>query len=58
MKQKGYQSPCVLKTLSLEMQSNLLAGSVVTKDTQIKNVGQETVSYDFSNPQFNQEWGN
>lgn len=58
MLKRDYTKPCVLNALPMEMQSNLLAGSTVTKDTQIKNVGQETVSYDFSNPQFNQEWGN
>jgi hypothetical protein len=53
---KIYQSPCVLKTLPLEMESNLLAGSVVTKDTGVKSTGQEVTTYDFSGTQFNQEW--
>lgn len=56
MKKKVYTAPRVLKTLPVEMEHDLLSGSVVTKDTRVKTTGQEVVSYDFSQPSFNQEW--
>ena len=52
-----YAAPCVLKKLPVELESDFLAGSTVTKNTKVKSTGQETVSYDFSDTQFNQQWG-
>lgn len=56
MKKKAYEAPRVLKTVTLLRESILLKGSVVTKDTEIKSMGQKEITYDFSGSSFNQEW--
>lgn len=56
MKKKMYLAPCVLKAVTVEPGASLLAGSVVTKDTGVKTVGQEEVTFDFSATTFNQDW--
>lgn len=56
MKKKKYISPRVLNTENVQLEDNLLAGSVVDKNTEVKTTGQEVVSYDFSGSSFNQSW--
>lgn len=56
MKSKNYISPRVLNTGNVLLENNLLAGSVVTKDTKIETMGQEVKNYDFSGSSFNQVW--
>ncbi len=56
MKKKTYEAPRVLKTVTFLMESNLLSGSVVDKDTNVKSMGQKEITYDFSSSSFNQEW--
>ena len=40
----------------MELESPILAGSVVNNSSEIKTTGQEVVPYDFSNSSFNQVW--
>lgn len=56
MNKKKYLAPCVLKTVEVLSEEDILAGSVVTKDSEIKTTGQEVVEYDFSDSSFNQVW--
>lgn len=56
MDKKKYLAPCVLKTVEVLSEEDILAGSVVTKDSEIKTTGQEVVEYDFSDTSFNQVW--
>ena len=56
MKLKRYIAPCVKKLVAVEVETDLLAGSVVTPDTQVRATGQQVDSYDFSDTQFNQNW--
>ena len=52
-----YRTPGVLKTVTVLLEKDLLAGSVVNKNTKVQTKGQEVVSYDFSNASdFNQTW--
>jgi hypothetical protein len=53
---KKYSSPAVLKEVPICLKTQVLAGSVVTKDTGVKTTGQEVSTYDFSSSSFNQEW--
>lgn len=54
---KDYITPCVLKTLTVAMETDLLAGSVATNDIQVRSTGQETESMDFLDASFNHVWG-
>ena len=56
MNKKKYLAPRVLNTVDVLLEEDFLAGSVVTKDTQVKSTGQEVVSHDFSDTSFNQVW--
>ena len=53
---KKYLAPRVLNTVDVLLEEDFLAGSVVTKDTEVKTTGQEVVTHDFSNSSFNQVW--
>ena len=53
---KKYLAPCVLKIVPVLLEEDILAGSVVTADTEVKTTGQEVKSYDFSETSFNQVW--
>ena len=52
----AYITPAVIKRVSVELESPVLAGSVVTKDSQIQTTGQEVETHDFSGSSFNQVW--
>ena len=56
MNMKKYLAPRVLNTVDVLLEEDFLAGSVVTKDTEVKTTGQEVVSHDFSDSSFNQVW--
>ena len=56
MNMKKYLAPRVLNTVDVLLEEDFLAGSVVTKDTEVKTTGQEVVTHDFSNSSFNQVW--
>ena len=53
-----YVAPAVIRRVSMELETPILAGSVVNNSTSIKTAGQEVQSYDFSDPSssFNQVW--
>ena len=51
-----YQAPAILRQATVQLGQSLLTGSVVTKDTKVETKGQELVTYDFSDTQFNQTW--
>lgn len=53
---KRYLSPAVIKQVSVDLESDLLAASTVKPDSQVKTMGQEVVTMDFSQSSFNQEW--
>lgn len=50
-----YESPRILKEVELELEQELLAGSVVdTEKTEVESVGQEVVTIDARS--FTSEW--
>lgn len=53
---RRYIAPIVLKEVSVALETNLLGGSTVNKSSEVKTVGQEVVTMDFSQTSFNQEW--
>lgn len=55
-KKLNYIAPGIIKQVSVCLENGILAGSVVTKDSSIKTAGQQTETYDFSDPSFNQVW--
>jgi len=44
---KQYESPKILKETTIELYDNILAGSVVTKKSEVESVGQEVVEHSF-----------
>ena len=57
LQRKMYLSPCVLKTVPVSLEDELLAGSVVN-NSKVVSTGQEVETYDFSQPEFNHQWEN
>ncbi|MBP5721732.1 MAG: hypothetical protein J6W82_11825 [Bacteroidales bacterium] len=53
---RRYIAPIVIKEVSVALETNLLGGSTVNKSSEVKTVGQEVVTMDFSQTSFNQEW--
>lgn len=53
---KRYIAPAIIKTVSVELETELLAGSTVQSKSEVKTMGQEVVTMDFSQSSFNQEW--
>ncbi len=53
---KRYIAPGIIKTVSVELETELLAGSTVQSKSEVKTMGQEVVTMDFSQSSFNQEW--
>lgn len=51
-----YRTPAVLRQVAVELEQNLLAGSVVTKKTTIETAGQKVENKDFSESGFNSTW--
>ena len=56
-KKMSYISPAVRKRVSVELETSILTGSVVTKSSSIQTTGQDVVEYDFSDGStFNSVW--
>ena len=55
-KKFNYIAPDILKQVSVYLENGILAGSVVTKDSNVQTAGQQTETYDFSASSFNQVW--
>ena len=53
---RKYIAPSVLKEVSVALETNLLGASTVQPDSEVKTMGQEVVTMDFSQSSFNQEW--
>lgn len=53
---KRYLAPAVIKQVSVELETDLLAASTIQPDSEVKTMGQEVVTMDFSQSSFNQEW--
>ena len=53
---KKYIAPAIIKAVSVELETELLAGSTVNRSSEVKTTGQEVVTMDFSQSSFNQEW--
>lgn len=53
---KSYLAPAVIKQVSVELEADLLAASTIKPDSEVKTMGQEVVTMDFSQSSFNQEW--
>ena len=52
---KRYVAPAVLRKVSVALETNLLASTVQAK-SEVKTMGQEVVTMDFTQSSFNQEW--
>ena len=48
--------PSIIKTVSVDLETDILAASTVQPESEVKTMGQEVVTMDFSQPSFNQEW--
>lgn len=53
---KRYIAPAIIKKVSIELETEILAGSTVQPNSEVKTMGQEVVTMDFSQSSFNQEW--
>lgn len=53
---KRYIAPAIIKTVSVEIETEILAASTVKNDSEVKTMGQEVMTMDFSQSSFNQEW--
>ncbi len=53
---KRYIAPAIIKTVSIEIETEILAASTVKNDSEVKTMGQEVMTMDFSQSSFNQEW--
>ncbi len=52
---KRYVAPAVLRKVSVALETNIL-GSTVQAKSEVKTMGQEVVTMDFTQSSFNQEW--
>lgn len=52
----AYIAPAVINRVSVELETPILAGSVVTNDSVIQTTGQGVETHDFSDSSFNQVW--
>lgn len=52
---RKYIAPVVLRKVSISLETNLLASTVQAK-SEVKTMGQEVVTMDFTQSSFNQEW--
>lgn len=53
---KKYITPLVLKGVMLELETDLLLGSVVEKRVEVETAGHEVVDHDISSSDFNHDW--
>lgn len=51
-----YQSPSIKKQVAVQLEVNLLAGSVVTKNNDIQTTGQQVNNVDMAGTSFNHVW--
>lgn len=57
VKKMTYMAPVVRKRISVELETAILTGSVVNKDSKIQTAGQKVETYDFSDAStFNTVW--
>ena len=54
-RKKVYKAPVILREVNLQVEGEILAGSVVDTTTVV-STGQEVEEYDFSQPEFNHDW--
>lgn len=55
MKRIAYRTPAVLQVAEVALERNLLAGPSVYME--VESTGQEVKEYDFTDTNFNHEWG-
>ncbi len=53
---KRYIAPDIIRTVSVELETEILAASTIQKSSEVKTMGQEVVTMDFSETSFNQVW--
>ena len=55
MKKITYEAPAILREVDLQVEGEILTGSVVDTTTVV-STGQEVEEYDFSQSDFNHDW--
>jgi len=55
-RKRKYIAPLIKKTVSVNLETEILAASTVQPKSEVKTMGQEIVTMDFSQTSFNQEW--
>lgn len=55
-RKRTYIAPLIKKTVSVNLETEILAASTVQPKSEVKTMGQEIVTMDFSQTSFNQEW--
>lgn len=55
-RKRKYIVPSIIKTVSVDLETDILAASTVQPESEVKTMGQEVVTMDFSQTSFNQEW--
>lgn len=53
---RRYVAPRVRKKVELELEQDILLGSVVEKRLEVETAGHQTVDHDFTESGFNSEW--
>lgn len=51
-----YTSPAILQTVPLEMEGELLGGSVINSNSKVETGGQTASDKDFGGSGFNHDW--
>jgi len=51
-----YKAPAILRSVMVQMETPILVGSVVTRETTIETAGQTVEKRDFSESGFNNVW--
>ena len=51
-----YVAPCVRKIVEMELEQDLLTGSVVTPKTKIETAGQKVDDHSFADSSFEAKW--
>ena len=57
MNRTDYRTPAVLQVAEVALERNLLAGPSVVDTLIVESTGQEVKEYDFTDTNFNHEWG-
>lgn len=53
---KNYEKPCIKNITEIQLENTILTSSIAVEDVQVESTGQEVVTYDFNNNNFNWEW--